>query len=286
MEMTAECVPCLLRRVLFETELVAPERTREVMAGALEVMDRGFVEGVNSASLATEVHRRAYHLIGDRDPYRRLKEEADRVAESLYPRAREFVESSPDGLRAAVQCAIAGNVMDFGIGKGFDRPEDLVEAFDSIVNQRLGIDHLPRVRKILEEADKVLFLFDNCGEAVFDKLLISEIQAMGVRVKGVAKGQPILTDVTREDAERVSLATLVDGLLETGGFAVGIPQDPGPLGGEMENADLILAKGMANFEALSDSPYRPIAYIMRAKCRPVAEAIGARQDDNVVRLYE
>ncbi|MFW5914437.1 MAG: damage-control phosphatase ARMT1 family protein, partial [Thermoplasmatota archaeon] len=204
----------------------------------------------------------------------------------LYSRAREFVESSPDGLRAAVQCAIAGNVMDFGIGKGFDRPEDLVEAFDSIVNQRLGIDHLPRVRKILEEADKVLFLFDNCGEAVFDKLLISEIQAMGVRVKGVAKGQPILTDVTREDAERVSLATLVDGLLETGGFAVGIPQDPGPLGGEMENADLILAKGMANFEALSDSPYRPIAYIMRAKCRPVAEAIGARQDDNVVRLYE
>lgn len=286
--MDLECIPCLLGRVLFETELVAPNRALEVMKESLELISNGFCEGVNSAELATEVHRRAYRIMGSEDPYLDLKIRADDVALSLLPRAEEYIDASKDRLNAATLCAIAGNVMDFGIGKGFDDPEDLVEAFDSIVAQPLGINDLPRIKMLLESSGKVLYFLDNCGEQVFDKLLVREIQSIGVDVTGVVKGRPVLTDVTRTDARRSSILDQFDRVLDTGTFAIGVSLEGmrDDLLEEMKGTDLIIAKGMANFEALSDHDFRPIAYIMRAKCRPVAKAIGAKKDDNVVKLYE
>ncbi len=285
--MDPECVPCLLRRVLFETEIVAPERSLDVMRNSLEILSVGFREGVNSAELATEIHRRAYQEMGSRDPYADLKERADEVAFSLLPRAEAFIDGSEDRLRAAMMCAIAGNVMDFGIGKGFDDPQDLVGAFDSIVRQPLGIDDLDETRELLRSSDRILYMLDNCGEQVFDRLLVREIQSLGVTVVGVVKGEPVLTDVTREDAARSSILEQFDEVLDTGTYAIGVNVEEmgNDLRREMENADLILAKGMANFEALSDHSFRPILYIMRAKCWPVARSIGALKDDNVVKLY-
>lgn len=288
MKMDPECIPCLLGRVFFETELVAPNRALGVMKESLEILNNGFYEGVNSAELATEVHRRAYHLMGSEDPYLELKIRADEVALSLLPRAEEYIDASTDRLNAAILCAIAGNVMDFGIGKGFDDPEDLVEAFDSILAQPLGINDLPEIERLLESSEKVLYFLDNCGEQVFDKLLVREIQSIGVEVTGVVKGRPVLTDVTLEDARRSSILDQFDRVLDTGTFAVGVSLErmSNTLLEYMKGADLIIAKGMANFEALSDHDFRPIAYVMRAKCRPVAKAIGAKKDDNVVKLYE
>jgi uncharacterized protein with ATP-grasp and redox domains len=104
----------------------------------------------------------------------------------------------------------------------------------------------------------------------------------------VVKGEPILTDVTMEDAKRSGVVEEFDEVLSTGMFAVGV--DPDQMGDrlrrEMEDADLIIAKGMANFESLGDAPYRPIAFLLRAKCDPVAKAVGTRKGDNVVRLYD
>jgi uncharacterized protein with ATP-grasp and redox domains len=288
MKMDPECIPCLLRRVLFETELVAPDRTPEVMRESLEILSNGFHEGVNSAKLATEVHRTAYQRMGSEDPYLELKVRADEVALSLLPQAEGYIESSKDRLMAATLCAIAGNVMDFGIGKGFDDPDDLIEVFDCIIAQPLGTNDLPRIRRILESSGKALYFMDNCGEQVFDKLLVREIQSIGVEVTGVVKGRPVLTDVTFDDARRSSILDQFDRVLETGTFAIGVSVEGmgDELLEEMKATDLIIAKGMANFEALSDHCFRPIAYIMRAKCRPVANAIGAKKDDNVVKLYE
>jgi uncharacterized protein with ATP-grasp and redox domains len=288
MKMDPECIPCLLRRVLFETELVAPDRTMQVMKDSLEALAGGFKEGVNSAELATEVHRRAYRIMGSEDPYLDLKIRADEVAFSLLPRAEGFIDASVDRLNAATLCAIAGNVMDFGIGEGFDDPEDLVEVFDSIVSQPLGINDLPRIKRLLQSSRKVLYFLDNCGEQVFDKLLVREIRSIGAEVSGVVKGRPVLTDVTMEDARRSSILEEFDRVLDTGTFAVGVGLEGmgDDLLEEMKGTDLIIAKGMANFEALSDRDFHPIAYIMRAKCRPVANAIGAKKDDNVVKLND
>jgi hypothetical protein len=127
---------------------------------------------------------------------------------------------------------------------------------------------------------------DNCGEIVFDRLLVNELKSMGVRVVGVVKGEPILTDVTEADLRTTGMDKVFDVCLTTGSFAIGIDTDliGEELGLELDQADLIISKGMANFESLSDKKYPRVAYLMRTKCRPVAEAIGAGRDQNVVKL--
>lgn len=287
MEMAPECVPCLLGRVLFEVELCNPRKSGAAMKDALKVLKEGFEPGANSAEVATRVHQRAYQVMGCADPYLDLKIRSQEIARELFPRAQCLVESSSDRLEAAALAAIAGNVMDFGIA-GLDDPTALLRQFDAIIRQGLDVNDLSKVRQRLAGAKKVVYLLDNCGEDVLDTLLIREIRALGPWVIGVVKGEPILTDVTMEDLRRSGVDKEFDEVLTTGMFAVGVSvKGMGDrLRRELGEADLIISKGMANFESLSDAQFHPIAYLMRAKCRPVAEAVGARKDDNVLRMVE
>ncbi len=286
MQIAADCVPCLLNRVLFETELVDPAFKDEAMSVAVKILASGFRPGVNSASIATKVHRAVYDAIGSNDPYSELKKRANQIAQSLYPRAEAFVMNSSDRLEAACLMSIIGNVLDFGLGIGYDEPEDLSREFDSLVGQGLGVNDVDKMRELLVKGSTVVYLMDNCGEIVFDRLLVNELKGMGVRVIGVAKGEPILTDVTEADLSTTGMDKVFDETMTTGSFAIGI--DTGLIGqalrAEMEKADLIISKGMANFESLSDQRYPRVAYLMRTKCRPVADAIGAKKDQNVVKL--
>ncbi len=282
MEMAPECVPCLLGRVLFEVELCNPRKSGAAMKDALKVLKEGFEPGANSAEVATRVHQRAYQVMGCADPYLDLKIKSQEIAREIFPRAQCLVETSTNRLEAAALAAIAGNVMDFGIA-GLDDPTALLRQFDAIVRQGLDVNDLSQVRQRLVSAKKVVYLMDNCGEDVLDALLIREIRTLGPKVIGVVKGEPILTDVTMEDARRSGVDKEFDEVLTTGMFAVGVNEKGlgDRLRRELEEADLIVSKGMANFESLSDSRFRPIVYLMRAKCRPVAEAIGAKKDDNM-----
>jgi len=127
---------------------------------------------------------------------------------------------------------------------------------------------------------------DNCGEVVLDRLVLRELRSMGLHVTLVVKGEPILTDVTKADMEGLGIEELVDEVVETPGFAIGLDIDSldGPLGDLLRGADLVIAKGMANYELLSETDISPIAYLLRTKCRPVADSMGLAKDINVVQL--
>lgn len=287
MDFSAECAPCLLRRILFQTRLVDPSRETEVMASCLRLVAEEWEPGMNSAALATRVHRLCYDILGVDDPYAALKAESNRVAFSLLPRAEELVAASQDRLKTACLVAIAGNVMDFGIG-GYEHPEELRHLFEKLVSQEPEPNDLGRLREILLVAKEVVYLFDNCGEIVLDLPLLRELKGMGLRITGVVKGEPIISDATWEDLSVSGADKVLDECLTTGVFAVGLDLDrvPKALQDAFSRADLVIAKGMANFEALSDTNVRPIAHLLRSKCAPVSNAIGARKDRNVIKLFE
>ncbi|MCG7844999.1 MAG: ARMT1-like domain-containing protein [Methanomassiliicoccales archaeon] len=287
MEFSAECVPCLLRRILFQTRLVDPAKESEVMSSCLRLMAEEWEPGLNSARLSSKVHKLSYDLLGVDDPYAELKAEANRVAASLLPRARSMVDSSPDRLLKACQVAIAGNVMDFGIG-GFESPEELRSTFNSLAAEWPEPNDIGRMRELLEGAKEVVFLFDNCGEIVLDIPLLQELKGMGLRVVGVVKGRPIITDATWEDLSISGADQVLDDALTTGVFAIGVDllAAPAELREVLSRADLVIAKGMANFEALSDSDVRPIVHLLRSKCQPVSQAIGTKKDRNVIKVFE
>lgn len=286
MEMRPQCVPCLIGRVLFETEEVDAAKSMDTIRVASRILGDGFGPGVCSATLATEVHREVYRLLGSDDPYGELKRRSNEIASELYPEAEAFVESSEDRLRAAFLCSIVGNVLDFGIGTGFDSPEKLKSEFGTLLEEGLGHDDTPAIRDILVEADEVVYLVDNCGEVVLDRLALKEIRKLGPRVTLVVKGEAILTDATMKDIEGLGMEDIVDGITEAPGFAVGIDvaELKGGFGDRLRGADLIIAKGMANYEALSETDIGPVAYLLRTKCRPVAESLGLAKDINAVKL--
>ncbi len=287
MDMTAQCVHCVLRRIQWETGIVAPSKEMEIMEVALQEIARGFKPGVNSAATATKVHKLVYDMLGE-DPYVKLKEHSTKVSLLLYPRARAYVEASEDQFRAATIAAIIGNVLDFGIDKKLDDLTYLEREFDELLKEELGIDDIEAIKGKLASAKKVAFLTDNCGEIVFDKLLVEQIRKFEniEEIVLVVKGAPILTDATPEDAEEVGLAQMFDRMITTEAFAVGLPiyDMPEELDTLLKEADIIVAKGMGNYESLTHTDYKPVAYLMRTKCKPVAESAGAPLDRNVAKL--
>ncbi len=287
MKITPECVPCLLRRAIYEAELSGPAKVTAAIRAACGVFARSYRPDAVSARLATKVHAAVYRAIGDRDPYRDVKRRSNEVALGLLPSARRIVERSKDRLRSAMLCSIAGNMLDFGIRSDIRRPEDLRHAFSGIIQKGLAVDDTRRARRLLRPGAKVVYLADNCGEIVFDTLVLRELRRLGASVTLVVRGEPILTDATIEDVEELGLRSAVDRVLGTGSFAVGVDLDrmPPALRRALREADLVISKGMANFESFSGTKWRPIIHLMRTKCRPVASSAGAPLDVSIAKLW-
>ena len=288
MRVTPDCVPCLMKRVLFQARLLDNGCESDAVAAALSTYAREYDPDKNSAAIATEVHRSAYAVM-KADPYRQMKIDADRIAGEFLDQVTDYVENSDDRFAAAIRVAVIGNIMDFGVGLAIERPEQFRDRFQSLLDQGIGADDTEKLRSKLKGSESVLYFFDNCGESQFDKFLIKEIQRMGVRVAGVVRGEAILNDVTKEDAERIGLDKILDRVVSTGVFAIGadLSKAGGDLKEELRNADLIIAKGMANYESLSDQDAGiPKVFILRTKCEPVARSLGVPSDINIVRYVE
>ncbi len=286
MKLTPDCVPCLMKRVLFQARLLENGCESEAVGAALRAYAKEYAVGRNSAEVATEVHRSAYEVMGT-DPYIKIKLDADRIAEEYLDQVMGYVDSAEDRFFAAVRVAVIGNIMDFGVS--LSSPEEFRAIFKKLLDQGIGSDDTARMKELLTDSKSVLYFFDNCGESQFDKLLIREIQRMGVRVVGVVRGERILNDVTMEDAERIGLDKILDRTVSTGTFAVGavLSKAKDDLKEELDRADMMICKGMANYESLSDQDAgMPKVFILRTKCGPVARSLGVPENINVVRVAE
>ncbi|MFZ3382512.1 MAG: ARMT1-like domain-containing protein, partial [Candidatus Methanoperedens sp.] len=132
----------------------------------------------------------------------------------------------------------------------------------------------------------VVYLADNCGEIVFDTLLLEEIKKLGGRITLVVRGAPILNDVTMKEVKELGIDKMVDRVLTTGSNAIGLclQEAPPELVEAFGKASLIISKGMANYETMSEYDFRPIAYLLKTKCDSVAEAMGLKRNMNVARM--
>ncbi len=266
--------------------MVDGSKEREVIEEALRILNERFKPGCVSAEVATHVHKRVYEILGTDDPYKELKEESNEAAEKLLPRAEEIVEEK--GFKGAALVSIAGNVLDFGYRDDLDSPDYFLDEFENIIEEGLGYDDTERVQRLLEDADDVIYFTDNAGEIVLDTLLMKKIKEYGVHLTVVVKGESIITDATMEDALRYGVDEIADELITTERYAIGIPfrDMPERLMDHLDKADVIIAKGMANWESFSETGYRPIAYFTRSKCMPVSNTMGVPYEKNIVKLFE
>ncbi len=270
----------------FEAELSTNNialQKQAVLAG-IEVLRKYLVDGAPATHLSTKIHREAYRILGDSDPYREKKQQSNEAAKKFLPLARAFV-SEDDSFRRAVLASIVGNSFDFGV-LGFDADKEIAkETMLGQLKRGLDVDDTERMKSIL---DDVVYLADNCGEIIFDTLLFEEIRKLGGKITLVVRGAPILNDVTMKEVMGLELDKMVERVLTTGSNAIGLclKEAPRELVEALGNASLIISKGMANYETMSEYNFKPIAYLLKAKCESVAEAMGLSRNMNVARVEE
>jgi hypothetical protein len=283
------CAPCLLSRVQYEAELSTSDaglQGKAVLAG-IEVLREHFIEGSPATHLSTKIHREAYRVLGDIDPYIKKKRQGNEAAKKLMPFARDFVANGDggDSFRRAVLMSIIGNSFDFGV-LGYDADSETAE--DKMVQQiqhGLDVDDSDKMKSLLGD---VVYLADNCGEILFDTLVFEEIRKLGGKITLVVRGAPILNDVTMEEVDELGIGNMVDRVLTTGSNAIGLclREAPPELVEALGNATLVISKGMANYETMSEYDFRPLAYLLKTKCESVAEDMGLEKNMNVARLLK
>lgn len=276
MRMASNCYPCIMDRAKFECDLVfsGEEEKKAAMEELLDYMagHKGGVPALVGTHREDIIKRRS----GNPDPYQRLKEESNRVAMDLLPLAEEFYEKADDKIEALIRIAAAANSMEFGVkGHDFDN-STFAGVFLKTLCERLYGD-IGEVKRRLGSYSNIFYLTDNCGEVVFDLFVIEKLKRMGKRVVVGSKSEPVLNDVTVEEIS--ALTDMVVEVIPTGNV-VGTALEhlePEARALLLDPSWLILSKGMGNFETISEFEEMltgRLIYIMRAKCEPVAMAIG------------
>jgi len=292
MKIQTECVPCLIKRIIFEAEQSTndSEIKKNTIKNACKALGELYDPNKCSASIATKVHRIAYNTLSDDDPYKNLKIQSNSIAKKLLPKVEEYIKKADNKLKMSMLCSIIGNMMDFGIKGGSKDPKSLEETFDGLISKGLGYDDYDKVEKLLSESKKVLLFTDNCGEIVFDKILCREIKKKypDIFLTLVVKGKNVLSDATMEDAIELDFDEVVDEIITTGCFAVGVDFDklPDRLERSLDDCDLIICKGMANYESFSETDFRPIAYLLRTKCNSIANSMNVPININAIKIYK
>jgi len=284
MKITETCVDCLLSRVGLECSLCSadPGLTVDTVRACGNVLEELRDQPLSHPQIASRIHRRAYILLNNSDPFDELKRKGNRQAGEVCRQVRSRLHTFRDYVHAAV----IANIFDYGV-KGHSVASDFLSFFNSEFKKDLYIDD---TEKILPLCSRVVYLSDNCGEIVFDKLLIQYLRSRGSHVTLAVKERPILNDATTDDAFALGLDTIVDHLTTTGGGAgaeIGICMDliPDDLRQALDGCTIIIAKGMANFESLSEmKDIPPVAYLLAAKCKPVADELGVPVGVKIAKL--
>lgn len=273
-----DCYPCLMRQALSAARMVTDDESAQhaVMTETLSLLQT-LPPGSTPPQISYGVHRIVRERLGENDPYLEAKAESTRLALDLYPRLASLVAQSDDPLDTAVRLSIAGNIIDFGVT---DEIPDLWSTVERVLEAPLAIDHLARLRVALAAADRVLYLADNAGETVFDRVLIEQLK---IPVVYAVKGGPVLNDATLEDALAAGLDTC-SSIIDNGSAAPGtILELCSPEFREVfGKAPLIIAKGQGNYETLSDAGPR-VFCLLQAKCFVIAADLAAPVGSAIVR---
>lgn len=267
-----DCVPCAIRQVLDAVRMTTDDEAihdrvlREALRMALE-MDYSECPPMR----AQRIHRMIRELSGAADPYYEVKRRYNKLAMGMYAAAKEAVAASDDPFGAAVRLAIGGNIIDFGVGSTVCEKaisETLEKAIDRPVDERA----LEELRESAGRAKEILYLGDNAGEIVFDRLLIEQLGPE--KVTFVVKGGPILNDALYEDAEEVGLSEIVE-VIDNGDDAPGtvLEQCSEEFRGRFARAEMVISKGQGNFETLTDES-KNIFFLLQIKCEVLSRYLN------------
>lgn len=282
MRVYLDCLPCFLRQALEAARAATEDEDihRKVINSVAGMIPQ-FSLGLRPPEIAQQGYQLIYQITGNSDPFHQAKVEANRVALALYPHLKEVVANSEDPLLMACKLAIAGNSIDFAPDFDYGGINNLVE---TALAFQLAIDDYKEFRNSINNSRYILYLGDNAGEIVFDRVLIEELrQVRELEIDFVVRERPIINDATVEDAIAVGMDKVAR-IVSSGCDAPAtiLSQCSSEMLRLYHSADVIIAKGQGNYESL-DEESGNIFFLLRAKCPVVARLLGVSVGDAVLR---
>lgn len=280
MKVSYECGPCFLRQAREALDLSTDDEMlkMEIMGDILKYLGENFRKGTNSNSTGSTMHNLIKEKTGCRDPYYKEKIEGNEIALKYLPDVKKILEED-DCLENYVKIAIIGNILDFG---AFTLDDDIESVIKSSLEKELTIKDIAEFEDSLKSNDKVLYLVDNTGEIVFDKLLLSKIKEYGLDITIAVKSEPILNDACMKEALDAGLDEFGE-IVEIGCGTVGYVDSM--ISDEFREIfndhKFIISKGMGNYEGLTeiDLSSKEIYFLLCAKCKTISWDIGVNLHD-------
>ena len=265
-----ECIGCLVKQSVEIAKAHIPEDKQDVFIRTILRRISEIDYSNPPPIMATEMYSMVKDLTGITDPYAEIKNYYNQKALNLYPEFTRLVASSDDPFETALRIAVAGNIIDFGIGT--KDSIQIRETVDRALNARFAINHIRDLKERLAEPGQVLYLADNAGEIVFDRLFIEQLGPE--RVVCAVRHAPIINDATLDDAKKVGLCDVCE-VISSGSRAPGTPLDmcSDDFRDLFESAQVVIAKGQGNFETLSQAS-RDIFFLFMAKCPVISREAG------------
>lgn len=290
MQTHLDCIPCFFRQIVDVSRAMnlGSEETKKIIDKvALALPD--FKLSLSPPEMAGTIHRLIRDTSGIKDPYLCLKQKSNNLVMDLYPELKKMIFESKDSMLQAVKFAIAGNIIDYGAVSDLEAEREIPSLLNKINNEtsiyKEAFFHYYEFLKKLSCSQSLLYLGDNSGEIVFDRLLIEEIkeQFPGLKIFYAVKESPVLNDSLREDAEFCGLDKLVTVVSNGTNY-------PGTLLNECSReflnlwkaSDMIISKGQGNFESLSEYRGKDIFFMFIAKCPVVCKELACELKDMIL----
>jgi damage-control phosphatase, subfamily I len=266
-----DCIPCFIRQTLDAVRLTTlDEKSHETVLRKVLAATGRMDLTKSPPQMGQFIHRIIREFSGNQDPYKKHKEHFNRFALNLYPDLKKKVELSPEPIETAARLAIAGNIIDFGVNTRVDNSyvNETIEL--SLQEQLFG-----KFKKFIDavnSAKNILYLGDNTGEIVFDRLLIEQLPKD--KVIYAVRGSPVINDATMDDAVDTGMTKLVR-VIDNGSDAPGtiLEECSDVFMRAFSDADLIISKGQGNYETLSHVDKNSF-FLLKVKCEIVASDIG------------
>lgn len=281
MKIFLDCIPCFIRQALDAARLATDDtQIHEQVVREVLVLAKDLDMSQSPPVMGQKIHRLIRECVGVEDPYRDVKKQFNNAALQLYSKMRSYIIESKDRLETAIRLAIAGNIIDFGVNSNLQESE-LEKAMSECLAAEFPDMQLGPFQQALNEAEEILYIADNAGEIVFDRLLIEQLPIEKVTV--VVKGSPVINDATIEDAILAGLPRIVE-VIDNGSDGPGTILEicSQAFIDRFREADLVIAKGQGNYETLSDIE-KNIFFILKVKCPVIARDLGCEVGEMIFR---
>lgn len=272
-----ECIPCFMQQAYRTAKIATTDekKIKQVLDSTGEMIKTISMEDTPPET-GNHIYQKIREITNNNDPYQHVKKANIDEALKLYPELKKRIEKSKDPLLTAIRIAIAGNVIDLGVNKSFNIIDDL----QKILKQDFAVFDYEAFKKHLKRANSVLYIGDNAGESVFDRLLI---ETMGKPATFVVREVPVINDCVIEDA----VASGLDRVSEIISSGCKAPATILSLCNssfikKFNQADIVISKGQGNYEGLSEVS-RPVFFLLKAKCHVIARDLGVSENDIVLK---